>query len=1226
MANIIKNGSFETGKSNSNGTRFVPTHWVVPNTYYSTMVSQSCDDNPDNITSIQLTCANWNEWDDNGFPEGIPSISVQQGIDLTEYKKEVTLNIEFNYSLAYDHCLTRSGQLDVYLYRATEYDLDENSYEYEGSYLDYLSYQTFSMSRPELTGMSWKASHFIVTGLTPGYYILVFATPIAEDTKTGKADASYSFVLDKVSGTVEETGREVVQYHNILKNGSFESGNNSGLEDWHSEEISVKVTSSSPYENDANNSHGEYVCEVSCENLELAKRDKYGLKQVFKIDSYCRTKVSLDFQQYRNYSFALSVYKLNVYYEYDKENPAPPDATLPFYYLTDFTPYYQTDIKAIAQSSTTYSYWEEFSDTFSIEPGYYILIIHPGERTTVIDNVKVNIFTEQETGNDGSFDNPFTSEDGYISPDKKCFYFYDANTEIKTGFIFYNENYYYCKSEVLVQNEICSGKYFHPDGKMARFESFTYNGNVYVADMQGNIHLESDYVLNVVPFLDEKMVYGPIESLDIVVGKSQNLYVKYVKQNPESIVKVDSSNTSVVTCTGTNAGLERDMIELTGKSVGTATITLSVPNDEDDTIISRKVNVIVLPDVPKYTKPNDMYFRKSAVCMTPGETMKLGYTVLPREAMAMAVYWFSSDASVAIVDQNGNITANGVGDCKITIYNHRLNLACHCEVYVVEKFSTPSKITWKTSPPKSIQVDQEIRLPDCVLSNLNGYYNTMKQDGYWISSNPSVIKITEYGTMIGVSVGEAYITFLTSQNFDLSSSAKIEVNVPYIPIEDIKLDVYEATLYEAAPYGRFTINHKVVPANTTQPEVVWTSSNTELATVNTEGLVEIKKKVDEVRTVTIRCASASNESLYKECDITLDPFSNYYAHVIKTFTPTITTSVNRAVNIEYEVVRCFSVNFSALYTYHANVVMESGSSVSRDSYSIEHNEGSMIKFSASVKGRYRITLTCNMTRTDISYQNAVTYATTTFIVEVGQSENLVFVENLETVSALGNGSYILKFFIRDNRDNVLYFELDTGNGIWKPVTVDNLMYQGKMYNYIFGDNLPLGTHLIRVRATEVDTGSSEISNVATVVITAPTSDKKNALYDAKIGYDYAEFDIVNYLDAIISDSKILDEEELEFRVRYKTYCHYYYYFKEILEICVAHINEQIAASQGQIAMFSNTLSSGEASVASYSVKGYTNSNYQNITDMDYYQNECIKQLVERVLELETRLNELTNNN
>ena len=61
-------------------------------------------------------------------------------------------------------------------------------------------------------------------------------------------------------------------------------------------------------------------------------------------------------------------------------------------------------------------------------------------------------------------------------------------------------------------------------------------------------------------------------------------------------------------------------------------------------------------------------------------------------------------------------------------------------------------------------------------------------------------------------------------------------------------------------------------------------------------------------------------------------------------------------------------------------------------------------------------------------------------------------------------------------------------------------------------------------------------------------------------------------------------------------------------------------------MFSNTLSSGEASVASYSVKGYTNSNYQNITDMDYYQNECIKQLVERVLELETRLNELTNNN
>ena len=49
-------------------------------------------------------------------------------------------------------------------------------------------------------------------------------------------------------------------------------------------------------------------------------------------------------------------------------------------------------------------------------------------------------------------------------------------------------------------------------------------------------------------------------------------------------------------------------------------------------------------------------------------------------------------------------------------------------------------------------------------------------------------------------------------------------------------------------------------------------------------------------------------------------------------------------------------------------------------------------------------------------------------------------------------------------------------------------------------------------------------------------------------------------------------------------------------------------------------------MAAYSVEENTNSNYSNVTDMDYYQNECIKALIQRVLELEARLDYLSNNN
>ena len=1228
MADIIKNGSFEYGTANSNGSRFIPTDWVVPNPYYSTRVTQVCDEDENNSSSVQITHSNWENSDPlHGYPDGLPLISIQQGLDLTGYNKELALNIEFNYSLAYNYYLTTNGELDVYLYRATSYDLDNGTYEYEGSYLDYISKNTYPMSRVSYTEMCWKTSHFIETNLEPGFYILVFATPVARSSQTGLSDPSYNFVLDKVSGTVTETGRQVIEYHNILKNGSFELQDELGLVDWFYHGITVGVGSADYYGNDANNSYGEYVCEASCNDLEYAKLNEQGLKQILNIDSYCKMKVSLDFQQYQNYPFALSVYKLLGYIEYDENNPAPKGEELPFWYATDENPYYQTDIRAYAPSDDTFSNWEEFEGSFGVEPGHYLLIIHPGEKTTVIDNVQINIYTEQETDHDGSFNNPFTLEDGFFSSDGRCFFFYDVNSENKTGFILRNEDYYYCESEVLLVDEIYNNRYYHSDGRMARFESFLYDGKLYTADMLGNLTLEENYLLDVVPYLDEKMIYGPIDSLDIIVGKTAKLYVKYMTQNSEIPLSVSSSNNNVVVCTGVSPGADRNVIELTGRGPGIANLEISFVNSDGSTI-SRRIKVIVLPNAAEYTNPYNVFLRKSVVCVLPGETVKLDYTTLPREAMAMAMYWYSSDENVATVDQNGNVTANNLGDCRIMIYNHRLKLTCYCEFYVIEQAAYPQKIKFKSSPPNSIQVGEEVRLPDFVLGNYSGNSNIVIQDGYWTSSNSAVLSISEYGTMVGKMMGEATITFRTPQNLDLMSSRSIEVTAPQIPIQDIELDVYDITLNEASPYGRFQINYRLVPANTNQPEVIWTSSNPDLVTVDSDGLVRVlKKAADGVRTVSIRCTSVSNSSVFKECVVTLDP-DERYAHKVKTFTPRVTTVVDRPVNIEYEMVHCFSTNFNIAYSYAVDVSMESGSAAQEGSYSIEHREGSLISFSASVKGKYRIKLICNYSREGLSYDSTVTYGITYFYVEVGtQTGELIFLDNLETVSALGNGSYIARFFIRDNRDGALSFELDLGgSGAWMPIIAENLMYQGKMYNYIFGESLSVGTHLVRVRATDISSGESITSNVTTIIIPEISSDKRIALFEAKTGYDYVEYDIISYLDAIISDSRLYSDEILELKTRYKTYCHHYYNLREILEICIDHINREIAASQGQMAALSNTLSYG-IRIASYSGNSNdTNSNYENVTDMDYYQNECIKQLVARVLELETKLNELTGNN
>ena len=82
----------------------------------------------------------------------------------------------------------------------------------------------------------------------------------------------------------------------------------------------------------------------------------------------------------------------------------------------------------------------------------------------------------------------------------------------------------------------------------------------------------------------------------------------------------------------------------------------------------------------------------------------------------------------------------------------------------------------------------------------------------------------------------------------------------------------------------------------------------------------------------------------------------------------------------------------------------------------------------------------------------------------------------------------------------------------------------------------------------------------------------------------------------------------------------------MLDICIDYIDEQIKADQATMSTMASNLSSDDIEMATYSIDDYTNSNYSNITDMDYYQNECIKALMQRVLELEAKLNELSNNN
>ena len=1218
MTDIIKNGSFEEGTIVGNGLfggdAYKPANWNVPTPAFCTKESETCDKDTENLASVKLVSSNWNtEYGSFGIPSGIPPISIQQGIDLTSYNSILVLNINFNHSLAYGSSRLE-GSFDVYLYKATSYDSKKGTYTYEGEYSDYIYKNTYKMSKKDSYDMCWQESNFVVSNLTPGYYILVFATPVVQNEQTGLPDDSYNFVLDKVSGTVVETVQQNILYHNIIKNGSFETHNGLDFYYWHYDGAKV-APERVDYHGNVNDLLGTYVCSaktIDYTNLETAKANNYGLKQIFDISSYCNMEIALSFKQYTQYPIALSIYEVTSYVS---------DSN----YTIKSTPYFQTDIASDSPADREYSDWTFFSRVIGAVPSKYLLVIHPSSRTAIIDNVQINIFTKQNTTHDGSFENPYTLEDGRFTPAMDDFIPYNTDAGYLDGFIYHNGEYYYNAHEIsglrgLALNTIVDNRYYYPSGKMARNESFIFNHKLYTVDSNGYIAFETNAVLDIVPYYDINMQY-PVQSLDLIVESVEQFYVYYMTQSTDITINVTSSDSNVVFCSGITPGKDCNLIALTGRNPGSAIVTMSYTN-LDGSVISKDIRVTVLPNTSEYVDVTAIYLVRDEIGILLGGKHKLEYEIIPDAEVELALNWISTNESVATVDKNGVVTAKGLGSCKVYMMNYRLNTAHSCDVYVLESSNEPKSIKI-SGTQTNIKVGETISTPHYEFCDYNGNSYTVNQDGVWTSKTPTVADINSYGRIVGKSVGRAIIELRTPQNTSIVGKHIVNVMESDAPIEDIELDIYEATLSESSIYGYLNIGYRVIPEHTSQNQVVWSSSNPSLATVSTSGVVALTKNAIGKHTVEITCTSVSNPSIVRTCVINIDS-SKRYPFAVKSFDKQTETNVDTPVEIKYEVDNCFTHSVWDKFRYDVSVIRADGSPVSRALYSMNHVENSSITFSAYLKGDYVIKLSCNYIQ-DVS-GNTYNYGEEYFYVSVKDKGeiNLTFTEGPESLFGLSNGNYILKCLVRDNSDRALAFELNIGDGNgWRQVYEENLLYQGKVCNYIFGSGLSAGTYTVQLRVSDIK-GNSNTSNSFTLVIPDTTSSKRNALELAKTQYELVENDLIDCLRTIVIDRKLYDKEELEFRTRYKLYCPNYYNLKYVLEDCIAYINTQIENSQYEIAKISHELSSD--GIVDFEREEQTNASYQNVTNMDYYQNECIKQLMTRVLELETRLNELTNNN
>lgn len=260
-----------------------------------------------------------------------------------------------------------------------------------------------------------------------------------------------------------------------------------------------------------------------------------------------------------------------------------------------------------------------------------------------------------------------------------------------------------------------------------------------------------------------------------------------------------------------------------------------------------------------------------------GDTVTLEWTVTYYSGNS-SVIWSSSDPSV-IDATGGTLTAKAPGTATITaqLYNG------------VKTFKVTAKEIKATelavsNIPERLEVSNSATLEATVLPE-NTTYKTVT----WSSSDDTIATVSDAGTVSAIGEGIAKITASTVNGI----SHTYEIEVYEVRPENIQIS---ADSLKMLIDTSDKLSAKVMPADTSDQSITWSSSNTAVATVDNQG--EISAKGIGSAVITASCQDVSADVPVEVYYIKMDSIGfenlNNRIKLEQTVTPTITFSPDDA--------------------------------------------------------------------------------------------------------------------------------------------------------------------------------------------------------------------------------------------------------------------------------------------------------------------------------------------
>lgn len=221
----------------------------------------------------------------------------------------------------------------------------------------------------------------------------------------------------------------------------------------------------------------------------------------------------------------------------------------------------------------------------------------------------------------------------------------------------------------------------------------------------------------------------------------------------------------------------------------------------------------------------EVILNQTSVNLNEGNTYQLTTIISPSDAPNKTLEWDSSNTEIATVDSNGKITAIKQGQATIVAKTtDGSNITATCEVKVLKLVSG---IVLNVSSA-SLAEGQTLQL-NATITPEQADNKTLQ----WISSNEAIATVNQSGLVTAVSKGNVVIIAKSTDGSDLSATCDIIVVRPVISITISESEIV------MSPGENKLLTAEIIPNDATNKELIWSSSNPRVATVDNGNVVAI---------------------------------------------------------------------------------------------------------------------------------------------------------------------------------------------------------------------------------------------------------------------------------------------------------------------------------------------------------------------------------------------------